>query len=100
VSDALDAENAARAVLAGRAVATPETADGHIEMLHQIKIAKDTAVKARTQATVTLKTLVITAQPELREHLESLPRVTLIERCAGLRPGPMRTPLAPAKHAF
>jgi transposase len=49
-SDALDAENAVRAVLAGRAVATPKAPDGQIEMLRQIKIAKDTAVKARTQA--------------------------------------------------
>ena len=54
-SDLLDAENAARAVLSGRATATPKTADGQIEMLRQIKIAKDTAVKARTQAMVTLK---------------------------------------------
>lgn len=99
-SDALDAENAARAVLSGRARATPKAADGQIEMLRQIKIAKDTAVKARTQAIVTLKTLVITAPPELREQLEGLPRVALIERCAGLRPGHMTSPLAAAKHAL
>jgi hypothetical protein len=99
-SDALDAENAAGAVLAGRATATPKTTDGQIEILRQIKIAKDTAVKARTQAIVTLKTLVITAPPELREQLEGLPRIALIERCAGLRPGPMTSPLAAAKHAL
>jgi transposase len=99
-SDALDAENAARAVLSGRATATPKAADGQIEMLRQIKIAKDTAVKARTQAIVTLKTLVITAPPELREQLEGLPRIALIDRCAGLRPGPMPNPLAAAKHAL
>ena len=62
-SDALDAENAARAVLSGRATATPKAADGQIEMLRQIKIAKDTAVRARTRAIVTLKTLVVTAPP-------------------------------------
>jgi transposase len=99
-SDLLDAENAARAVLSGRATATPKTADGQIEMLRQIKIAKDTAVKARTQAIVTLKTLLVTAPPELREQLEGLPKMTLIERCAGLRPGPMTTPLAATKHAL
>lgn len=69
-------------------------------MLRQIKIAKDTAVKARAQAIVTLKTLVITAPPELREQLEGLARIALIERCAGLRPGPMTNPLAAAKHAI
>jgi transposase len=99
-SDALDAESAARAVLSGRARATPKAADGQIEMLRQIKIAKDTAVKARTQAMITLKTLVITAPPELREQLDGLPKMTLIERCAGLRPGQMTTPLAATKHVL
>ena len=69
-SDALDAENAARAVLSGRATATPKAADGEVEMIRQIKVAKDTAVKARSQAMVTLKTLVVTAPPQLREELE------------------------------
>jgi transposase len=99
-SDALDAENAARAVLAGRATAIPKAGDGEVEMVRQIKIAKDTAVKARTAAMVTLKTLVITAPPELREQLDGLSKMALIERCAGLRPGAMTTPLAAAKHAL
>jgi transposase len=99
-SDALDAENAARAVLSGRATATPRTADGQVEMIRQIKIAKDTAVKSRTQAIVTLKTLIITAPPDLREELDGLSKMALIERCAGLRPGPMTTPLAAAKHSL
>jgi hypothetical protein len=99
-SDALDAENAARAVLSGRATATPKAADGTVEMLRQIKIAKDTAVKSRSQAMVALKTLVVTAPPRLREELEGLPKVALIERCAGLRPGPITSPLAATKHAL
>ena len=99
-SDVLDAENAARAVLSGRATATPKAADGAVEMVRQIKIAKDTAVKARSQAMVALKTLVVTAPPQLREELEGLPKVALIERCAGLRPGPITSPLAATKHAL
>ena len=59
--DPLDAENAARAVLSGRATAIPKAGDGQVEMVRQIKIAKDTAVKSRTAAMITLKTLVITA---------------------------------------
>jgi transposase len=86
--------------MSGRATATPKAGDGQIEMLRQIKVAKDTAVKARTQAMVTLKTLVITAPPELREQLEGLSRSVLIARCAGLRPGPVTTPLAATKHAL
>jgi transposase len=99
-SDALDAENAARAVLSGRATAIPKAADGEVGMIRQVKIAKDTAVKARTQAMVTLKTLVVTAPSELREQLEGLSKMALIERCAGLRPGMMTTPLAATKQAL
>ena len=54
-SDTLDAEAAARAVLAGEARAVPKSADGACEMIRQVKIARDTAVKARTQALITLK---------------------------------------------
>ena len=87
-SDTLDAENAARAVLAGNATAIPKTNDGTVEMIRQIKVAKDVAVKGRTAAIISLKTVIVNADPELREQLQPLPRMALIERCAGLRPGP------------
>ncbi len=44
-NDTIDAEAAARAVLSGAATAVPKTADGTVEMIRQVKIAKDTAVK-------------------------------------------------------
>jgi transposase len=44
-SDLLDAENAALAMLSGSATATPKSADGVMEMLRQVKVAKDTAVR-------------------------------------------------------
>jgi hypothetical protein len=59
-SDTIDAENAARAVLAGSATAIPKTATGTNEMIRQVKIARDTAVKARTAAIISLKALVVT----------------------------------------
>jgi transposase len=99
-TDPIDAENAARAVLAGTATATPKSADGTVEMLRQLKIARDTAVKARTQAMITLKALVVTAPTDLREPLDGLSKMALIGRCAGLRPGPVTTPTAAAKHAL
>lgn len=43
-SDPLDADLAARSVLAGTAAAVPKAADGSVEMIRQIKIARDTAV--------------------------------------------------------
>jgi len=51
-SDTLDAEAAARSVLAGIATAVPKTADGSAEMVRQIKVARDTAVKAKTAAII------------------------------------------------
>lgn len=99
-SDLLDAENAARAVLAGTATATPKSADGAIEMLREIKVAKDTAVKARTTAIITLKALIVTAPDEVREQLDGLPKMSLIARCLALRPGRLETPLASSKHVL
>lgn len=99
-SDTLDAEQAARAVLSGEATAVPKSGDGTSEMLRQIKIARDTAVKARTQAIITLKALVVNAPAELREQLSTLKDKTLIDRCAGFRPGPITTPAASVKHAL
>ena len=49
-SDTLDAENAARAVLAGLATAVPKSGDGVAEMIRQLKVAHDSAVKDRTQS--------------------------------------------------
>jgi transposase len=99
-SDPLDAENAARAVLGGLATAIPKQADGTVEMLRHLKRTRDTAVKARTQAMITLKALLVTAPAALREQLEGLPRKALIARCAGLRPGRLTSPTASTKHAL
>ena len=48
-------------MLSGAATAVPKTAEGTVEMIRQVKIAKDTAVKARSQAFVTLKTIIVTS---------------------------------------
>lgn len=99
-SDTLDAENAARAALAGNVTAIPKAADGTVEMIRQIKVAKDVAVKARTAAMITLKSVVVTAPDELRQLLQPLSKMALIKRCAALRPGPITTVEAASKHAL
>ena len=66
-SDTVDAETAARSVLAGQSTAIPKTADGAVEMMRHLKVARRTAVKARTSAMITLKQIVVTAPPALRE---------------------------------
>jgi transposase len=87
-------------VLAGTATGVPKTADGTSEVIREIKVVRDTAVKCRTQAIITLKTLVVTAPDELRHELQPLSKAKLRDRCAGLRPGKIDTPLAAAKHAL
>lgn len=91
--DTIDAETAARSVLSGAATAVPKSADGAVEMMRQVKIAKDTAVKARSQAIVTLKTIIVNAPAELREKLEPLDDKTLIEECRALRYESMTGPI-------
>ena len=99
-SDTLDAEAAARSVLAGVATGIPKTADGAAEMVRQIKIARDTAIKARTAAMTTLKTLLVNSPSRVREALEPLTDQKLIDRCATLRPGDILDPTASMKHAL
>ena len=99
-SDTIDAEVAARSLLAGQSTAIPKTADGAVEMIRQLKITRDTAMKARTTAMNTLKQIIVQAPPVLREALHDLTDHGLLTRCAGLRPGPLDTPIASAKHTL
>lgn len=96
--DPLDAESAARAVLSGVATATPKSADGTVEMIRHIKIAKDTAVKSRSQAIITLKTVIVSAPAELREELETLTDKKLIEQCSQLHNDGMGRPADAARY--
>jgi len=71
-SDTIDAEHAARQLLSGARMAQPKTADGQVEALRLLKIARDTAVKARSTAMITLKATLVTAGDELCAELEPL----------------------------
>jgi len=86
-SDAVDAENAARAVLAGFATAEPKSADGTAEAIRRLKIAADTAVKARSAAMITIKTLLVHADENLRTACEELGHKALCAKLARLRQG-------------
>ena len=99
-SDTVDAEVAARSVLAGQSTAIPKTADGAVEMMRQLKVARDSAVKARTTAMNTLKQIIVHAPPHLREALQARTDHDLLTRCARLRPGPIDAPTASAKHTL
>ncbi len=99
-SDPIDAEAAARAVLAGTATVTPKHGDGPVESIRLLRLTRDSAVKAQTQATNQLKAVIVTAPVDLRESLAGLPLVALLERCAGLRPADLTTVAAVTKHAL
>lgn len=93
----------ARAVLAEHATAIPKAAGGTGRDSRgscQVKVAKDVAVKARTSAVISLKSVLINAVPELREQLQPLSRTALINRCAGLEPGLVTTVDAATKHTL
>ena len=99
-SDPTDAEMAARAVLSGVADATPKSGDGEVEMIRMLKTARDSAVKARTQAVNQIKALVVTAPAELRETLDGLPTAALATRCAGFRPRRLGDTTTAAKYTL
>jgi transposase len=83
-SDPIDAEHAARVVLSGAGTATPKLANGAIEAIRLVKIARDSAVKVRATTIISLKNVLITASDELRLTLERLSDHKLILACASL----------------
>jgi transposase len=83
-SDPLDAQAAARAVLSGRARARAKSGDGPVHSARIYKLAKDSAVKARTQAINQLKAVPVIADPALRERLSSLGNAEPFRTCARL----------------
>ncbi|MGW7209599.1 IS110 family transposase, partial [Streptomyces sp. NPDC054837] len=91
-SDTLDAENAARAVLAGFATATPKTADGEAEMIRQLKIAHDQAVEQRATAMVTMKAMLVHASDTLRRETAGKTQISLARQLAALRPRRLEGP--------
>ena len=99
-SDPTDAEMAARAVIAGVADATPKSGEGEVEMLRMLKSAKDSAVKARTQAVNQMRALLVTAPAALRETLDGLTATALAARCKSFRPRRLVNPMAAAKYTL
>ena len=67
-SDPTDAEMAARAVLPGVANAIPKSGKGETEMIRMLKSAKDSAVKARTQAINQMNALVSRPRPNYEKR--------------------------------
>ncbi|MET7989243.1 IS110 family transposase [Streptomyces sp. NPDC005281] len=86
-SDPIDAYAAATAVLSGRATGVPKSRDGVVEAVRVLRVARRSAVKARTQAMNQIRNVLVSAPAMLREQVSGLDRSALIRTLARLRPG-------------
>ena len=79
--DAIDAEAAGRALLAGTETAVAKASNADAEILRVLKSTRDSAVRCRTRAITQLKALVIVVPAELLETLQHLDTAELVNRC-------------------
>ena len=99
-SDIIDAENAARAVLAGKATATPKSGTGPVEAIRQLRVARAGAMKARTAAANQIHSLCDTAPEAIHAQMRGLSMAKRVAVAERWRPGTNATPEAGAKRAI
>jgi transposase len=92
-SDTIDAIEAARAALSGRAHGVAKTADGHVEAIRVLMVAFRSGREARTRCLNQLRHLGFCAPDELRERFRDLSVGALAQTAAGLRPNPAGDPV-------
>jgi transposase len=83
-SDPVDAEAAARAVLAGDATATPKNRSGPAGQLRALLVARRSATKARTQTEQQLRSLILELDDDQRAGIDRRRIVELTSACAAL----------------
>lgn len=86
-SDTVDAEAAARAALNGDATGTPKSGGGPVESVRVLRLARRSAIKARTQAANQIRDLIVTAPDQLRSRLRDLDTDDRVALCARFRTG-------------
>ena len=95
-NDPTDAESAARAVLAGDAVATPKARSGLVEAMRAVSVARRSAVKAKTQrsqpAARTSRQRAGDAAPDAAEDEDRRLRRGLLERARSTATAPLSRP--------
>ena len=87
-SDTIDAVEAARAALSGRAQAVAKTADGNVEAIRVLLIAYRSGREARIRCLNQLRHLGFTAPDDLRERFRGVTVTSLARDAAALRPNP------------
>jgi transposase len=85
-SDRLDAEQIARSVLADVGTATPKSKCGPVEVIRTLRVARASAVRARTQAFNNMFHTMISAPSEVRDELVELTKRTFVNACLALEP--------------
>jgi transposase len=85
-SDRLDAEQIARSALAGVGTATPKSKSGAVEVVRTLRVARASAVRARTQAFNNMFHTMISAPSEVRYPLVGLTKRTFVNACHALGP--------------
>jgi len=85
-SDRLDAEQITRSVLASTGVATPKAKSGPIEVIRTLRVARASAIRARTQAFNNLFGTMIGAPSSVRDELVELTKRTFVNRCLEQEP--------------
>jgi transposase len=85
-SDPLDAVEAARAALGGKARAIAKSKDGAVEAIRALVVAKRSGRVARTAALVQMRHLIISAPDQLRSRLRGLSIAALVALASKLRP--------------
>jgi hypothetical protein len=71
----------------GTALGMPKTADGAVEMIRTLRLARRSAMKARTQAANQLRAVLVTAPQVLRDRPRSLSLPELVDAATRCRPG-------------
>lgn len=85
-SDTVDAVEAARAVLSGRASGIAKTADGNTEAMRALLIAKRSIRESRITCLNQIRHLGFCGPDALREQFRDVPKTTLARQAAALRP--------------
>jgi transposase len=98
-SDPLDAVEAARAALSGRATGSPKSRDGAVEAIRVLVVAKRSARQARIKALLQMRHLGYSAPEQLRCRLKGLSVPALVAEGSKLRPTRSLDPVTAATKA-
>lgn len=101
-TDAIDAEAAARKVLAGECTAVPKDTTGAVEAIRHLLVVRASAVKARTAALNQFGELLVTAPACVREALDARGLRGKAGQASAWRPdlGRLGDPIQSAKYAL